>query len=272
MRKILFIAVILIIAGCEKQTTWDLQQEPLKLVVVDAILTDEVKTQTVKLTKTVSQLNENPLPLSGATVRLSDGDSSFILTEKPVGSGLYCTKKNFAATSAKTYSLLISADDGIYTAKAKMIQGSAFAPLRYSKNKNNQLYHIDWIANTYNAEKSAMFEIIIDWSKLPAYSGTDSSLCTAKLFYYTLTTLDVSEIFAPELEKISFPAGSIISESRYSLSPDFETYLRAMLSETNWRGGLFDSAPASVPTNLSEGATGFFAACAVTKLSMTVTP
>jgi hypothetical protein len=45
-----------------------------------------------------------------------------------------------------------------------------------------------------------------------------------------------------------------------------------MLLETNWTGGLFTVAPANVGTNLSEGAFGFFGACAVTELSVIVTP
>lgn len=272
MRKGIILLLMLGLAGCEKETSWTLQQATGDLVVVDAIITDEIKTHTVKLSQTVSQLNDPPLAYSGASVLLSDGDSSYVLTEKPAGSGLYRTKNNFGAKTGKTYSLLISGKNGVFTAKANMVHGSAFAPLRYSKNKTNNLYHIDWVANTYNAEKAAMFEILIDWSKLPAYSGMDSLACTAKLYYYTLPTLDVSEIFAPELEKISFPAGSLITERRYSLSDDFAAYIRALLSETNWRGGLFDSAPANVPTNLSSGATGFFASCSVSSISITVTP
>jgi hypothetical protein len=36
-----------------------------------------------------------------------------------------------------------------------------------------------------------------------------------------------------------------------------------MLSETEWRGGVFDVQRANVSTNLSEGAIGFFASCTI---------
>jgi hypothetical protein len=90
--------------------------------------------------------------------------------------------------------------------------------------------------------------------------------------FYTLKTLDVSEVFAPAVEEISFPAGTIIEERRYSLTAAHAEYLRTLLSETTWQGGLFTTPSANVATNLSAGATGFFGVCAVTSLSVTVTP
>jgi hypothetical protein len=92
------------------------------------------------------------------------------------------------------------------------------------------------------------------------------------MLFYTLPTLDVSEIFAPVMESISFPAGTIITERRYSLTPEHAEFLREMLLETSWTGGLFSVANSNVTTNLSEGAAGYFGACSVTSLSLTVTP
>ena len=43
-----------------------------------------------------------------------------------------------------------------------------------------------------------------------------------------------------------------------------------MLSETEWRGGLFDVKRANVITNLSEGAVGFFAVSTVVTDTTTV--
>ena len=60
-----------------------------------------------------------------------------------------------------------------------------------------------------------------------------------------------------------FPKGSSIIRKRYSVSEPYETFLRSLLSETEWRGGVFDIERANVNTNLSEGAIGFFAASTV---------
>jgi hypothetical protein len=74
------------------------------------------------------------------------------------------------------------------------------------------------------------------------------------------------------MQSVYFPAGTIISERRYSLTPEHAEFVREMLLETNWTGGLFTVAPANVITNMSDGAFGYFGACAVTELSVTVTP
>jgi hypothetical protein len=92
------------------------------------------------------------------------------------------------------------------------------------------------------------------------------------MLFYTLPTLDVSEIFAPEMEKILFPGGTIITERRYSLTPGHAEFIRELMLETNWTGGLFSLANSNVMTNLSDGAIGYFGACSVTSLSLTVTP
>ena len=134
------------------------------------------------------------------------------------------------------------------------------------------MFYIDWVANAFSSQEPAIWELLLDWSKVPGYENAGSAGCQARMLFYTLPTLDVSEIFAPEMEKISFPAGTIINERRYSITPEHAEFLREMLLETNWTGGLFSLANANVMTNLSAGAIGYFGACSVTSLSITVIP
>jgi hypothetical protein len=115
-----------------------------------------------------------------------------------------------------------------------------------------------------------MWEVFLDWSKVPGYQQTDSTKCKARMLFYTLSTLDVSEIFAPSLESISFPSGTKITETRYSLTPEYAEFIREVLLETQWQGSLFNTTPANVPTNLSEGGAGFFAVCGVSSIFQTV--
>ena len=84
------------------------------------------------------------------------------------------------------------------------------------------------------------------------------------IFYsYTLSTIDVNQLFKPAVENLSFPAGAMVIRTKYSLSPDHERFLRSLLSETDWRGGWFDVMHGNLHTNLNNGAVGFFAACSV---------
>lgn len=263
--------MLILLLSCEKQTEWKLDGNPGDLIIVEGIITDEQKIHVIKLSFPAGQLNEVSAPVTGAVVLISNEDSVLQLTENPSGSGIYVTDSLFIALINKHYTLQVHYNNNIFTAKASMIQGAFFSPLKYSKNTDDNLFHIDWVANAYNAEDAAMYEVDLDWSELPQYQSSDPDSCKAKLFYYTLPTLDVSEILAPGKQKISFPAGTIITERRYSLSPEHADFIRALLLETTWQGGFFDSEHANLPTNLSAGAVGFFGACSVTSLSLTVT-
>ena len=273
MKKvILFVFALLSLTGCVKQVDWTIDNQPSNLIIVDGTITDERKTQTIRISFPVSQLNSTPLPVTGADVLISNEDSTWQLTENPINSGLYLTDPTFLARLGKTYTLLINEDNTIYSAKTYMIPGSAFNELQYVKNPDNDLFHIDWVANAFSSQNPAMWEILLDWSKVTGYENADSASCQARMLFYTLPTLDVSEIFAPEMEQISFPAGTIINERRYSITPEHAEFLRELLLETNWTGGVFGQANANVMTNMSSGAIGYFGACSVTSLSITVKP
>jgi hypothetical protein len=269
-KSIFLIFALYIFFSCEKEDDWKLHGPGKDLIVVDGIIVDEQKSQTIKITHSVTNLNEVPKPVLGANVLIYDDDSTYYLVEQPSGSGLYLTNSNFIARVGKKYTLLINYNNKIYSAKTYMLPGYQFRQLEYEKNSADDKFHIDWVAYPYNTVKPAMWEILLDWSHVSGYNTSDSGKNTAILRYYSLSTLDVNELFAPSSEKISFPKGTIITERRYSLTPEHVEFIRAMLSETNWNGGLFDSNPANVPTNLSEGAAGFFGACSVTTISLTV--
>jgi len=270
MKKIIFYFILLLFASCEKQTEWPLQAEETSRVVVEGMITNEIKTHSIHVTRTVTALNMPPQAVSGAGVIISDADSSWFLTEQIGKPGLYVTKNNFSTKPGVLYTLLVTSGGVAYSAKTRSVPVTPFEMLRYDRSPGESLYHITWIANPYNAVHPAMYEILLDWSQLPQYAGQDSASCTARLFYYSLPTLDVSEVFAPEIEHIMFPAGTKIIERKYSLTKEHVDFVRAMISETTWKGGLFDSAPANVPTNISSGALGFFAACNVITGTMTV--
>jgi len=271
MKKIILItAVFLALVSCEKQTDWKLQSTRNSLLIVDGMITNEMKAHSIKLSFPVSQLNATPGVASGANVNISDGDSTHHLTEQPQGSGIYYTSSDFVGHVGRYYTLLINYKNNIYTAKTTMMPGYFFPLLQYAQNKNNNLYHITSVANAYNAQRYAMYEILLDWSNVAGYQTSNPDSCKARLLYYTLPTVDVSEVFSPEIEKISFPFGTKITERRYSMTLEYAQFIRALLSETNWQGGLFDSAHSNLPTNISTGGAGFFAACAVTSIKDSV--
>lgn len=266
-RSTLFYLILLtslVIAACEKQVDWPLQDLSGEYIVVDGNITNETKIQEIRLLKPVNSPNDLPEAVSGADVLISTEDNVYSFEEDPTRPGYYQSEEIFAGKVGRTYSLIINYNNRIISAKANMVQATDFIFLRYIRQGNTKLFRILWVANPYNAKRPAMYEILLDWSTVEGYENADPNETKARLLYYTLPTLDVSQIFAPSMETVLFPPGTIITEKRYSLTMEHAEYIRALLSETNWQGSLFNSAAANLPTNLSSQGIGYFGACAVT--------
>ncbi len=264
MQKLLiYLFLLLLLVSCEKQTDWDLQSADNDFVVVDGIITNELKVQTITIMKPVSTLNMQPEPVKGATVLVSSNLLAHTFHEDTLHPGTYESDKPFIGIRNETYSLSITSGNRIYSSKAVLAAPVDFKFIEYERDSGDNQYRFSKVPFPYNPFLSAMFEIQLDWSLAPGYENQDPDSCRAKVFYYTLPTLDVSELFAPTMEKITFPPGTVITERRYSLTDEHAAFLRALLLETTWNGGYFNTASANVPTNLSAGAMGFFGACGV---------
>lgn len=266
MYKLSFLILIyLVLTSCEKEVHWEFEPYD-KQIVVDGIITNTKKSHIIKITKSVTELNEAPEPVIGARVTVDNGDTLILLIEFPKNSGIYRTDSNYRAFINKTSILRIYYDAKWYEATAKMIDVSDFDALTYSYNSNNNMYYIDEVAKSFSSKESAMYEIIIDWSHLPDYANVPLVEKKAVLYFYTLKTIDISQVFAPEKETVYFPLGAKILERKYSLAPPHAEYIRSMLSETEWRGGFFDVTQANVRTNISNGGLGFFGICSIDSL------
>lgn len=269
--QIIGFIILCLIMGCEKKTVWSLQNEQKETIIVDGMITNEKKVHQIKLTFPVQQLNDIAQPVSGAVVLISDKDSVYTLTENPVQKGIYETSSYFIGKVGNYYNLYINYNnEKIITARSILLREQTFNPIKYEQVNNTDLYQITWIADDYNAENYAMYEVLLDWSMVPGYETLNPDSCKARLLYYTLPTIDVSQVFAPDKQKIYFPKGTIVNEKRYSITREHAEFVRALLAETNWQGGLFDSAHSGLPGNIEGEASGFFAACGVSTLSLII--
>lgn len=256
--------LIFLLASCEKAVDWPLDGMMQDRIIVEGIITNENKIQEIKLSLPFKNPNEPAPVVSGAGVQVSSADGVFLFSEDPDQPGLYRSEQPFRGLPGRTYTLLISYGGEIITAKAPMTASQDFVFLKYARDPETKLFRIIWVANTYNAKRAAMYEILLDWSEVAGYEHLEAHETRARLIYYTLPTLDVSQIFAPPAETVLFPSGTKITERRYSLAPEHADFIRAVLLETSWQGGYFSSASANLPTNLSGKGAGFFGACAVT--------
>ncbi len=264
LRQIKHVLVFLILVSCEAERDWDLQSESLPVIVVDGILTNEKKAHEIRLTRPVMEMNQTPMPVSGAVVAVFDGSKVYLLHEDPVNAGLYKTIPEFRALYGKQYRLYIYFQDQEYRANASMKPVTPLQPMNISHV--GELFKIE----LQESEEPSMVEVYLDWSHLPGYKDKPADETQAKLVFYSLNSIDVNEMFKPGKETVLFPMGTKILRKKYSLSDDHQKFLRTMLSETEWNGGVFDVLPGNVYTNLSEGAVGFFAVSTVVSDSTVV--
>jgi hypothetical protein len=267
MKRILkYLLIILITAGCEEEIRWELNTREIPVIVVEGMITNERIPHRIILTRPVTELNAIPEPVSGAFITINDRDTSWVLSENPAGSGIYLTD-SIRAVFGRIYKLSINIDSREYSAETEMVPVTALDSLDYSPADNPEGFYK---LNMYDTDEPSMTEYYLDWSQLPGYTNSDT--CRAKIIYYSLNTIDVGEMFKPEIEQVVFPAGTIVCRKKYSMNEAHAAFIRTLLSETEWRGGLFDVQPGNVQTNLSDGAIGYFSASTVIADSTIIMP
>ena len=252
----MFISIVLL-AGCEEQFDWPLNNKDSDLIVVEAVLTNENKNHLIKLTRPYTEQNQIPESVTGAFVVIITDTDTTLTTENPPGSGLYYTD-SMQAVIDKLYLLAIQYNNKPYYAFAVQTPVEPFDSVLLYSQVSDGIFTINF-KETGNDPNYIKYDI--DWQSVGSCSNNVD--CQAKQIYYDLKNIDVNKQFKPDQEIVYFPAGTVIIRKKYSVSARYREYLRGMLSETAWRGGIFDAFPANAATNLSEGAVGFFAVSTV---------
>ena len=252
--------LLLLIASCTEKADWDLAYQEIDVIIVEGKITSESKSHEVVLTWPVYEMNTLPEPVSGAVVEINDARTIHSLTEDPSRPGVYRTDDRFAGEVGKGYRLRIRHEDRQVTAGAFMREALPFPNMRLRLVQNNPPLYEAYI-NDQNGPSIIRMEL--DWSHVRGYESLPSHENHAIIYHYTLESVDVNRIISPDREHVYFPPGTIVYREKESVSRPYGEFLKGLLSETDWRGGVFDVLPGNARTNLSEGAIGFFTAADV---------
>ena len=251
-----WLVLFLLTMSCEERANIQLNTEESRLIVVEGMVTNENINHRVKFSRTYTNPNQELEPLSMDTVIITDGTEVYPLTEIVKGSGEYFTE-SFRAVFGKAYILIFFYQGQRYLALDSPPPGEPLEEISFERMDDNmyklELNHVG-ISASYTSYQ-------IDWQNTPFCQSDD--VCLGEIVYYDLKTIDVHEIYKPDKEDFLFPAQSQVIRRKYSVSQPYEDFLRSILSETEWRGGIFDIERANAVTNLSEGAIGYFAASTV---------
>lgn len=248
-------ATFLFMISCESEYTWNIKSSDKKALIVDGIITNEYKPQCIKLSLLNNDLNMPYSAVSGAAVNVNNGTSTYTFSESVTEPGSYYSNA-FQGVIGKTYTLQINYLTNTYTASAKMVPITALDSVKLISKDNLFKY------NHTKYGDPAMIEVYLDWSASPGYCATYGS-CSALETFYILYNVDINSEIRPDHEIIYFPKGTRIIRRKYSLTEEHQAFLRSLLIETEWKGGVFDVQEGNVTTNLSAGALGYFGACTV---------
>jgi hypothetical protein len=255
---ILPLILMVFLISCEEKIDWPLDTNEPKVIVVEGVLTNERKAHEVKISRPMADINGTPLPVSGAFVAIFNKDTAVSLRE--VQPGRYLTDPTVRAVYGKLYRLYILYQGKEYYGDSYMVQVDSLKPLRYHQVPGKEFWYELNFQETY---LPSMVEINLNWGHLPGFRNLPKEETRARIVYYTVKSIDVNKIFKPTKERVPFPVGTRVYRRQYSMNQHQENFVRTLMAETEWRGGLFDVQPGNVRTNLSEGAVGYFSVSAV---------
>ena len=281
----LFIAVLLL-NSCTTVIDAKLDTGPTQLSV-DAILTDQPGSQTIRLMQTAAYFdNSTPPAATSATVTVSDNTGRTYAFVDPDNDGYYVWQpsgKDTLGHVGRTYQLTITYQNETYRANSVINRVPPIDSLIFVKRKLNPLSKNEG----YRAEFYAMdIAGSADYYRIRFFRNGELQNKPANIittqdggFRSTTGVTDGLLFIAPIRRSVNPDSLYVLNDKvnieLQSLTLDaFNFWQQFRTQITN--GGLFASPPANVPTNIintnatGRQATGFFITSAVRSLSATV--
>jgi hypothetical protein len=274
IKKIIYFVVIsLALISCakpEEEITWNVNSHPA-LLVVDGMITNELKNQGVRLTFSNTYFSAaDPLPVQGATVRVTEGSNSYTFKESPENEGWYFSADLFAGMPGKTYELLITLKENVngqkeYMSSSTMPEGIDIDSIQC------ELYALPKdLAGEDNAAKDTTILAVYYFGKEPESPG---NYYFAKIFRNNMPLfLNVKDYpFSDDSQRNgastnlmavikNVTAKDTIAFNLFSVSKEYFSYIDA-ISKIDMTGNIY--SPSGPPANAMgnvKGALGIFMA------------
>ena len=252
---IAWMALALLFIRCEEEFVAELDVTDLELIVVDGILTNENINHRITITRPHTEIGGTGVAVSGAILEIFEGDSRrYTAAEFPEGSGEYFTEQ-MRAVVGEVYMLRIFYGGQVFLAQNMSTPVEPLEVIQYSPSTESLGYFK--IDLNESGRDPNFVSHIISWQGTQSCHANET--CGGVIVYYDLKTADANELFKPDKKEFLIPAGVVVVRKKYSVNPAYRSFLRGVLSETEWRGGVFDIQRDNVSSNLSSGAIGFFA-------------
>lgn len=263
---LLFLAGILF-SSCTEKIDIELDENYTRLVVDGSITTDTIA-HTVRLVETADYFaNEPAVPVTGAEVKLSDGNSTVQLAEnKP---GFYQSSPDYFAEVGKTYHLTINlqSEVGGHTSYEASETVNPIAEMdsigfKYWPNLGDGYWEVKCYVLDPPTTEFYMFDAYIN-DKTVTDTITERMVMDDILYNGSYTNGIGVAWLDQELPTEKAGKGDKITIRASSISEGYANFLWELADETQGNNPLFDGPPANIKGNISNGAIGYFAAYSV---------
>jgi hypothetical protein len=257
------------LCSCTEEIPFDLNEEGFERIVVEGFITDQVKSHQVKLSRTTSYFNEEqPVAVSDAVVSVSNGIDTWSMTESPVGSGYYTTPSDAYGIVGQTHQLTIELDGETYVALDDMPSVALLEDMRveyelFDNPDEDDEFDGFWSVRIWTTESPGTRDFYRWRTYINGVTDGDTARYGpfANDIAFDGAVLENVQIdgFSEDVMEI----GDTIRLEQHGISEEYFDMIQALLDQTEFQGGLFDPPPANVPSNVSNGALGFFSASSV---------
>lgn len=265
---VVLLCMLLATSCVEQMDLNELNSNVTGRLVVEGLITNEKKAHLIRISRTDIPIPQSPQAgVSQANVSISEGIHTYLLHAIDSLPGIYTTGDTIQGEVGKTYSLRIEIDGQVYTASSTMEPVTPFTPEREIFRTPNRLenplpdnfviYQLEFPRVRYGVAKPAKMVYL-------AKDPTTQELLNA--FHYEFPGVDPQGFllnFQGHNAQLMLEEGTVIQQYKYSLSQANYEFIQAVYAQTAFKGGLFDRVVANVPTNMSNGALGFFGASEV---------
>ena len=261
-------ALIICLNACQEEVEFSPVTTESRLVVNGSITT-EYKVHTVRLSLS------GPLakgvsfqPVEGAEVMIMEGEENwaFLKETKP---GVY-SSDSIAAKVNALYTLEINWNGQVFLAQDSLKGiGSPINPIEFDSFGNFR--EIEFRRHLFGLNESSKEIAVVTPKELKTEIDTARAGLTTGVKLLPGGVYEFTSFGHPRIEVngllnfedgkfFGFRTGARVFQRKFSLSGRYYQYLRSVFIETEWRGTLFDTPPANVNGNVSNGALGFFSA------------
>jgi hypothetical protein len=264
--KLFFLIPVILISACEDIMDVSFIGNGEKVLVVEGSITTDTTAHQVILSRTGDFFDKDAQDMEeGAQVSITDGERTYWLTEAEPG--VYLTEPDVYGEIGKTYTLNIGLDDGSrYSASETISPLPEIDSIRQSDNYYHMVPPMGWFGYGYD---------ILYYGPEPRGVGDcylwnlyiDDILYTDTIFETAFTDDEfVDGNYIKDFEVFFVNDADIQADSvkvnlvMYSISVEYYEFLIGLMLETKWRGSPWDGPPANVPSNISNGAKGYFRA------------